>query len=260
MAFDVVGGAIALLRFHKIVEIVNCVAHEPIKHRMGLRRHIRNMLADKAPQDAPVGGVAGAHEFQEQRESHRQLDFRRVGGVDVPHGIGHPQRGVLTEVGGEMLEIFIHIARDDIEIQPFGFARLVIHEVLQAFGTGIAQPFIDGQPVAFRLRYLLAFLVEEELVVEAFGRFAAQHAADLSRQLHGIDEILAGHFIIDIQRVPAHAPVGLPLQLAVAAGHRRFETPCCFRIAPDDRAGFWIAFFDGHLHDLAGLRMKGEKR
>jgi hypothetical protein len=62
------------------------------------------------------------------------------------------------------------------------------------------QPFVDGEPVALRLGNLLAVLVEEKLVVEAFGRQAAERAADLAREFDRIDQILAGHFIVDAER------------------------------------------------------------
>src|SRR3546814_2695389 len=64
---------------------------------------------------------------------------------------------------------------------------------------------------------LLAVFVEEHLVVEAFGRAAAEHARDLRRLGDRIDQILARHLVIDPERDPAHRPIDLPLQLRQAA-------------------------------------------
>ena len=76
-----------------------------------------------------------------------------------------------------------------------------------------------------------------------------------ARQLHAVDEILAGHLVIDPERDPPHRPIGLPLQLGVAAGDRRLEALAGLGIAPDDGAGLELALVDRHLHDDAGLRM-----
>src|SRR3546814_14526872 len=69
------------------------------------------------------------------------------------------------------------------------------------------------------------FRSEEKLVVEAFRRARAEHAADLRAELHRVAEVLAGHLVVDAQRVPAHRPVGLPPQLALAADDRRPDLP-----------------------------------
>ena len=128
---------------------------------------------------------------------------------------------VLPRIALEKLLVVVDIARDHVEIQPLGRLRLAVHEQRQRFRRGVAQPFVDGEPVALRLRYLLALVVEEQFVVEAFRRRAVERGADLARQLDGIDQVLAGHFIVDAERGPAHRPVRLPLQLAVAAGDRK---------------------------------------
>ena len=107
-------------------------------------------------------------------------------------------------------------------------------------GTGVAQPFLDGEAVALRLGNLLALLVEEQLVVEAFRRRAAERAADFAGQLHRIDQVLAGHLVIDAERDPAHRPVRLPLQLAAAAGDRRGHLLAGVRILVGDRAGLGV--------------------
>src|SRR5205814_9038225 len=53
------------------------------------------------------------------------------------------------------LLIVVDLARDDVEEQPLRRLRLAIHEQRQRFRRGVAQPFVDGEAVALRLRYLL---------------------------------------------------------------------------------------------------------
>src|SRR5450631_1738305 len=101
-------------------------------------------------------------------------------GMDVPDRVGQSLFAILPLVAFEELLVFIDGARDDVEIEPLGRLRLAIHETRQAFRAGIAQPFIDGEPIALRLGNLLPVLVEEKLVVEAFRRRAAERAADLA--------------------------------------------------------------------------------
>src|SRR3546814_1783285 len=59
--------------------------------------------------------------------------------------------------------------------------------------------------------------------------------------------------VIDAERVPAHAPIGLPLQLAVAAGHGNLDLrPVLVLI--DDGAGLGVVGDDRHLQHPPGLR------
>jgi hypothetical protein len=83
----------------------------------------------------------------------------------------------------EELLIVVDVARDHVEIQPLRRLRLAIHEQRQRFRRRIAQPFVDGEAVALRLRNLLALLVEEQFVVEAFRRRAAERAQILPDSL-----------------------------------------------------------------------------
>ena len=106
-------------------------------------------------------------------------------------------------------------------MQPLRLAGLLEHEVGEAVGAAIGQPFLDRQAVALRLRDLLALFVEKQLVIEPFRRLRAHGAADLARELDAVDQVLAGHFVVDAERNPPHGPVRLPLQLAMAAGDRR---------------------------------------
>jgi hypothetical protein len=51
----------------------------------------------------------------------------------------------------------------------------------QALFAAILQPLLDREPVALGLGNLLALAVEEQLVDQAFGLLAAEHARDLVR-------------------------------------------------------------------------------
>ena len=161
---------------------------------------------------------------------------------------------VLALIAVEELLILVDRARDDVEVEPLGRLRLAIHEQRQAFGRGIAQPFVDGEAVALRLGNLLALLVEEQLVVEAFRRLAAERAADFAGQLDRIDQVLAGHLVVDAERDPAHGPVRLPLQLAAPAGDRRGHRLLGVGVFVGDGAGLGVVRDDRHLQHDAGLR------
>ena len=124
------------------------------------------------------------------------------------------RRCLRRELGDER-QILVDRARDHVEIQPLRRARLLEH--VTATGSPAARSVSHSstrQAVALGLGDLLALLVQEQLVVEAFRRLAAEDAADLAGQLDRGDQVLARHLVIDAERVPAHAPVRLPLQLA----------------------------------------------
>src|SRR5471032_2122045 len=110
--------------------------------------------------------------------------------MDMPDRIAQTLLAVLPLVAVEELLVLVDVARDDIEVEPLRRTRLAVHEQRQAFGTGVAQPLIDGQAVALRLRYFLTFLVEEQFVVEAFRRQGTQRAADFAAELYRIDQVL----------------------------------------------------------------------
>ncbi len=188
---------------------------------MRLRRDAGPVAADETPQRLGVLRVRRRHQRQQHRERDRHVGLRRIAGMDVPDRIRELLLAVLPRIAVEELLILVDVARDHVEIQPLRRLRLAIHEQRQRFRRGVAQPFVDGQAVALRLGNLLALLVEEQLVVEALRRRAAERAADLAGQLHRIDQVLAGHLVIDAERDPAHRPVRLPLQLAASAGDRR---------------------------------------
>ena len=167
---------------------------------------------------------------------------------------------ILPRKAVEELLVVVDVARDHVEIQPLRRLRLAVHEQRQRFRRGIAQPFVDGEAVALRLGNLLALVVEEQFVVETFRRHAAERRADLARQLDGIDQVLAGHFIVDAEREPAHRPVRLPLQLAMAAGDRKRDALPGFGIVIGDRAGLHVMRDDRHLQHHAGARADRQER
>ena len=181
-------------------------------------------------------------EVQQHPERHRAAAMiRQSSGMDVPCRIGLLLRRRLRRERVGVCQVFIDRAGDHIEIQPFGALRRVEHELRQDFGRRIAQPFLHRQAIALRLADLLRVVVKEQFVGEAFRRCAAENAADAARKTHEIDQVLARHLVIDVERIPAHRPVGLPLQFAAAAFHRSFERLAAIGIAPYHRAGGGVA-------------------
>ena len=185
---------------------------------MGLRRHAGTITSDKTPQRRGILRVRRRHQRQQQLERDRHIGRRRMAGVNMPDRVGELLLGVLPRKAVEELLVVVDVARDHVEVQPLCRLRLAIHEQRQRFRRRIAQPLVDGEAIALRLGNLLALLVEEQFVVEAFRRRAAERGADLAGQLDRIDQVLAGHFVIDAEREPAHRPVRLPL--AACTGRR----------------------------------------
>ena len=101
--------------------------------------------------------------------------------MDVPDRIGELLPGILPRKAVEELLVVVDIARDHVEVQALGRLRVAIHEQRQQFRRRVAQPFVDGEPVAFRFGNLLAILVEEQFVVEPFRRHAAERRASVAR-------------------------------------------------------------------------------
>ncbi len=152
-------------------------------------------------------------------------------------------------------------ARNDVEIEALGRPRLAEHIGGKARRGGIAQPFVNGQAIALGLRYLLAVLIEEKLVVETFRRVAAQHLDDAAGEFDGVDQVLAGHLVVDAERKPAQRPVGLPLALDAAAGDRCLVALAVRGVDIDDGAAGNVALDDGDLQHIAvDLRDRQEWR
>src|SRR5438445_685687 len=219
-------GALAVGRFaellgrrHEVAVVVDGVADHRIELWMRLRRHARTIAPDETPQRLGILRIRRRHQRQQELEGDGHVGLLRLAGMDVPDGIAELLLDILPREPVEELLIVVDVARDHVEIEPLRRLRLAVHEQRQRFRRRIAQPFVDRKPVALRLRNLLALLVEEQLVIETLGRRAAERRADLAGQLDGIDQVLAGHFIVDAEREPTHRPVRLPLQLAMPAGH-----------------------------------------
>ncbi len=92
------------------------------------------------------------------------------------------------------------------------------------------------------------------------GGAAAERRADLAGQLDRIDQILAGHFIVDAERIPAHRPVRLPLQLAMAASDRKRNALLGIGIVIGDRAGLGVVLCDRHVEHEPGARTDRQER
>src|SRR3546814_7922942 len=97
---------------------------------------------------------------------------------------------------------------------------LAKREESQAFLAAIAQPFLDRQAIALRLRNLLALLVEEHLIDQSLGLAPAERLGDLARLDAAVGQVLAIHLVIDAQCDPAHPPFAFPLQLRAAPQDR----------------------------------------
>ena len=100
--------------------------------------------------------------------------------MDVPDRILQPLRRRFVRELLEEGQVVVDGARDDVEIEPLRRARLLEHEQRQALRRPVGQPFLDRRPLPFDLEIFCALLVEEELVVEALRRLAAEDAADLA--------------------------------------------------------------------------------
>ena len=198
------------------------IADERFELGMGLRRHAGTIAPDEAPQRLGVLRIRGRNQREQHRERDRHVGLRAARRRWMCQtGLDRRCFRVLPPIGFEELLIFVDVARNHVEIEPLCRLRLAIHEQRERLRRGVAQPFLDGQPVAPGLGNLLALLVEKKLVVEPFRRRAAERAADLARKLHRIDQVLARHLVVDAERNPAHGPIGLPLQLGAPAGDER---------------------------------------
>src|SRR4051812_47306457 len=135
--------------------------------------------------------------------------------MDMPYRIGQSLLAILPLIAVEILLVFIDMPGNDIEIEPLGRLRLTVHEQRQRFRRGITQPFVDSESVAPGFGDLLALVVEKQLVVEALGWVRAERTTDITGQLDRVDQVLAGHLIVDTERDPAQRPIRLPLTFDV---------------------------------------------
>ena len=145
-------------------------------------------------------------------------------------------------------------------MQLFGCARALEHVERQGLGRAIFEPLLDRKPVALGLGNLLALLVEEQFVGKALRRRATQRTGDACSDLGAVDQVLAVHLVIDLHRVPAQSPVGLPLHLARTAGHRLGDFIAGFGLTVGDGTGASINAEHGHLQHLAANRRDRQER
>ena len=178
----------------------------------------------------------------------------------MPDRVAQPLLGVLPFVAFKKLLVIVDVTRNDVEVEPLRRLRLAVHEQRQALRARITQPLVDGEPIALRLGDLLPLLVEEQLVIEPLRRRAAERLADLTGQLHRIDQVLARHFVVDAERDPAHRPVRLPLQLAAPAGDRHREPLLRLRFLVGDGAARSVVRQHRHLQHDAGARVDRQER
>src|SRR3954452_21756852 len=88
------------------------------------------------------------------------------------------------------LPIFVNRSRDDTDVQALRALRLAVDIEGEAWLASLAQPLLAAYAVSLRLVDLLALVVEEHLVVEAFRRAPAEDPGDLARLDNAVDEVL----------------------------------------------------------------------
>src|SRR3569623_1518251 len=151
----------------------------------------------------------------------------------------------LLRIVAAELPIFVDRAGDDADMQALRALRLAIDVEGEARLAAVAKPLLKAESVTLRLRDILAFFVEEHLVIESFGRLAAKDSSDLPGLDHAVDQVLAGHFIVAPKRDPARRPVDLPLELAGAAQCRLLDPATVFVVKGDQPR---LGIDDGHGH------------
>ena len=152
--------------------------------------------------------------------------------MDVPGGVFELLFGRLLRIGIKEGEVLVHRLRDDIEVKLLGGARLLELVERQAFFRRIGEPLLDRNAVALCLGNLLALLVEKQLVDVVQRRRHAEDFADPVVDAHVGLVVLAEHLEVDTEGCPAHAEVGLPLQLHIATRHRQRRV---FAVLVDER-------------------------
>src|SRR5205085_9952001 len=113
--------------------------------------------------------------------------------------------------------IFVDGAGDDTDVEALRALWFAIDVEGEARLAAVTEPFVQRQAIALRLGDLLALLVEEHLVIEALRWPSTEDARDLAGLDDAVDQVLAGHLVIDAKRHPARRPVDLPLVLGRAA-------------------------------------------
>ena len=221
---------------------------------MGLGRGTRRVAVEEAPKLGLVLGPGRAREVQKHPERHHHATLRRLTAMDVPHRIIHLLLHRLQREGVQLLVIFVHRARDHIPRHALRRLRLLVHKVGKRFRGRIGQPLVNRQAIALRLRNFLPFRIEEQLVGEVVRLLAAKDLADavIDRRIGGM--VLAIHLEVHIQRRPARAEVGLPLQFHVPARHG--QGPFAARLVVEgDRAILGVHLLHWHVKHAAGFGM-----
>src|SRR3546814_7826542 len=84
--------------------------------------------------------------FRTHAEAEFRARLRRLAVVDVPDRALHAPLG-LRVIGLQVREIVINRARDDIEVEALGRARLLEHEEREAFCRPVGQPLLGAEEI-----------------------------------------------------------------------------------------------------------------
>ena len=90
----------------------------------------------------------------------------------------------LLMIAGHKAPIFIGGFGDNIEIELLRFARGLKHIKRQTVRRGIAQPFINGDAIAFGFGNFLTLFIQKELIVKSGGRLCAHGPQNFAGELH----------------------------------------------------------------------------
>src|SRR5689334_14824815 len=102
------------------------------------------------------------------------------------HGIAELLLDRLARIVPAELPIFVDRARYHADVEALRALGLAVDIESEALLAAVAQPVLEAEAVALGLGDLLAFFVEEHLVIEALGRAAAENARDLPRLYHAV--------------------------------------------------------------------------
>ena len=101
-----------------------------------------------------------------------------------------------------------------------GGGRVLVREIPNDSGRGILEPPFEREPISFGFGYLVTILVEKEFIGHQNRRFTTQCAANFFSETGGRNQVLAMHFIINVNSHPTGRPVRLPLKFAITIQDR----------------------------------------